>query len=83
MQALLNSQYHDTILPLNMIGGPTMTPEKIARINELAKKSRTFSLSTAEKEEQASLRQEYIVAIRTNLRAQLETIEIVDAPQSH
>ena len=38
-----------------------MTKEKIARINELAKKSRTEAgLTEAEKAEQAALRREYI-----------------------
>ena len=33
-----------------------MTPEKIARINELAKKQKAGTLTDAEKEEQAALR---------------------------
>ena len=36
-----------------------MTPEKIARINELAKKQKAGTLTDAEKEEQAALRLEY------------------------
>ena len=35
-----------------------MTQEKIARINELAKKSKTAGLTDAEKAEQQALRQE-------------------------
>ena len=43
-----------------------MTDEKIARINALAKKSRTpEGLTAEEKAEQASLRREYIDAMNT------------------
>ena len=37
-----------------------MTKEKIARINELAHKSKTTGLTEAEKAEQQALRKEYI-----------------------
>ena len=37
-----------------------MTNEKIARINELARKSKTTGLTEAEKAEQQALRQEYV-----------------------
>lgn len=50
----------------------------IARINELARKSKTIGLTDAEKEEQAKLRQEYIAAFRRNLRAQLDVIDILE-----
>lgn len=56
-----------------------MTKEKIDRINELARKSRTAEgLTEAEKAEQAALRQEYRDGIRANLEGQLKNIEIVD-----
>ena len=56
-----------------------MTKEKIDRINELAKKSRTpEGLTDAEKAEQAALRQEYRDSVKANLIGQLENIEIVD-----
>ena len=48
-----------------------MTNEKIARINELAKKSKTTGLTDAEKAEQQALRQEYVADIKASLRAQL------------
>ena len=55
-----------------------MTKEKIDRINELAKKSRTpEGLSDEEKAEQAALRQEYRDSVKANLIGQLENIEIV------
>lgn len=56
-----------------------MTKEKIDRINELAKKSRTpEGLTDAEKAEQAALRQEYRDSVKANLIGQLENIEIID-----
>ena len=48
-----------------------MTQEKIARINELAKKSKTTGLTEAEKAEQQALRREYIDDMKASLRAQL------------
>jgi len=50
--------------------------ERIARINELARKSRVQELSAEEKAEQAKLRQEYIESVRGNLRAQLDSMKI-------
>ena len=48
-----------------------MEKEKIARINELAKKSKETALSPEELEEQAALRQEYIAEIRASFGATL------------
>lgn len=53
-----------------------MNQEKISRINELARKSKTVGLTEEEKEEQAKLRQEYIALVRMNLRSQLDNIDI-------
>ena len=53
-----------------------MTNEKIARINELAKKSKTTSLTDAEKAEQQALRQEYVADVKASLRAQLDRTSI-------
>ncbi len=53
-----------------------MTNEKIARINELAKKSKTTGLTETEKAEQQALRQEYIADIKSSLRAQLNNTSI-------
>ena len=47
-----------------------MNQEKINRINELARKSKSEGLTPAEKEEQKKLRTEYVATIRMNLRAQ-------------
>lgn len=54
-----------------------MEQAKIDRINELARKSRTDAgLTPEEKTEQASLRQEYLAAIRANLTVQLDSTVI-------
>ena len=55
-----------------------ITKEKIDRINELARKKKESGLTEDEADEQMTLRAEYLSAIRTNLRAQLDNIEIVD-----
>ena len=44
-----------------------MTNEKIARINELYKKSKAEGLSEEEKKEQALLRQEYVASVKACL----------------
>ena len=53
-----------------------MTPEKISRINELARKSKAEGLTEAEKAEQQALRQEYLADVKANFRSQLNNIEI-------
>ena len=55
-----------------------MTPEKIARINKLAKKQKAGTLTDAEKEEQAALRLEYRQSVVGNLRQQLNNVEFVE-----
>jgi uncharacterized protein YnzC (UPF0291/DUF896 family) len=54
-----------------------MNDEKIARINELAKLSKTRPLSEIEADEQSILRQEYRDAFRANLISQLSGYKIV------
>ena len=53
-----------------------MTNEKIARINELAHKSKTTGLTEAEKAEQQALRREYLDDIKASLRTQLNNTSI-------
>lgn len=53
-----------------------MTEQKIARINELYHKSKAEGLSDEEKAEQQALRQEYLDAIRNNMRATLDNVSI-------
>lgn len=55
-----------------------MNDEKLARINELAKKSKNEGLTIEEKEEQTTLRNEYIQAVRKNLRGTLNNISILN-----
>lgn len=50
--------------------------QKIARINELYRRSKAEGLTNAEKQEQKLLRLEYVQAIRANLRSQLNNIDI-------
>lgn len=53
-----------------------VTEKEIARINELAKKQKEGTLTQAEKEEQQALRQEYLRAIRENMRSSLDQMKI-------
>ena len=55
-----------------------MDEKKIMRINELTSISRKRALTDAEQAERASLRREYIDAVKANLEAQLKNIEFVD-----
>lgn len=55
-----------------------MTEEKINRINELARKSKSVGLTEEEKAEQAVLRREYIDSFKASLVSQLENTYIVD-----
>lgn len=59
-----------------------MTEEKIARINVLYHKAKNEGLTEAEKEEQQTLRKEYIASFRRNLRGTLDTISIKEADGS-
>ncbi len=51
----------------------------LARINELARKAKAEGLTVAEQREQALLRKEYVEAVRRNLRAQLDNIDVVNS----
>lgn len=52
--------------------------ERIARINELYHLSQARELTAEEKMEQRVLRREYVDAIRGNLKAQLDNIDIIE-----
>ena len=53
-----------------------MDNTKIDRINTLAHKEKSVGLTEEEKKEQAELRQEYLAAVRQNLKAQLNNIDV-------
>ena len=53
-----------------------MNEKDLARINELARNSKSVGLTPQEKAEQARLRREYIASVRMNLRSQLDQIDI-------
>ena len=55
-----------------------ITPELLARINELARKKRTIGLTDEELAEQKELYKIYLAAIRGQVTSLLESIEIVD-----
>ena len=59
-------------------GCAVITDEKVARINELARKSRTpEGLTEAEKTEQTALRQEYVDAVKASLQGQLDHTTVI------
>lgn len=51
----------------------------VQRINELYHKSQSVGLTPQEKEEQMTLRKEYILAIRNNMRSTLNNVDIKNA----
>lgn len=55
-----------------------VTKEQIDRINELSRKKKTEGLTEEEQAEQKVLYRAYIDSFKANLKAQLDTIEIVD-----
>ena len=55
-----------------------MEQVKIDRINELARKARNEGLTPEEKQEQQTLRQEYIAAFRASMVSELNSLVIVD-----
>lgn len=55
-----------------------MTQDKIDQINALARKARTVGLTDEEAALQKKLREEYIAAVRSSLRAALESVRILE-----
>jgi len=55
-----------------------ITPELLARINELARKKRTVGLTDEELAEQKELYKIYLAAIRGQVTSLLDSIEFVD-----
>ena len=55
-----------------------MTDEKIQRINALAKKAKAEGLTEAAKQEQQTLREEYVADFRRSLKAQLDNTVVIN-----
>ena len=55
-----------------------ITEADIKRINELYHKSKAEGLTDEEKAEQKKLREDYVAAVRGNIRSQLENVKVVD-----
>ena len=55
-----------------------METAKIERINELYRKSKAEGLTEEEKKEQDLLRKEYIASVKSNLRNQLNNIDVIN-----
>lgn len=55
-----------------------LSKEKIARINELAKRAKTTGLTNEELEEQQKLRAEYIESFRSQFIDHLHSLSIID-----
>ncbi|WP_018922443.1 DUF896 domain-containing protein [Salsuginibacillus kocurii] len=55
-----------------------LSQEKIERINELSRRSKTKGLSDEEAEEQQNLRQEYLQKFRSSFKSQMEGVRVVD-----
>lgn len=55
-----------------------MTEERIARLNELARKHKAEGLTPEESDERQALRQEYLAAVRGSLEAHLDNTYILE-----
>lgn len=55
-----------------------LSKQKIKRINELSKKSKTTGLSMEEAKEQTKLRQEYLATFRASMRETIENVQVID-----
>ncbi|MBO8176982.1 MAG: DUF896 domain-containing protein [Bacillus sp. (in: Bacteria)] len=55
-----------------------LSKEKIARINELAKKAKSVGLTEEEAKEQSRLRGEYLQAFRQSMKKTIENVRIFD-----
>ena len=55
-----------------------LSPDKIKRINEVSRKSKTAGLSIEEAKEQSALRQEYLATFRQTMRGTIENVKVID-----
>ncbi|XJZ28599.1 DUF896 domain-containing protein [Bacillota bacterium Lsc_1132] len=55
-----------------------LSKDKIARINELARKAKATGLSEIEAKEQTKLRSEYLAAFRSSMLNTLSNVKVID-----
>lgn len=55
-----------------------LSKEKLARINELAKKAKEKGLSKEEAKEQSRLRGEYLQSFRASMKQTIENVRVFD-----
>lgn len=55
-----------------------LSPEKLARINELAKKKKTVGLTMEEAKEQTVLRKQYLEVFRSHMKQTIENVTVID-----
>lgn len=56
-----------------------LSKEKLERISELSRKSKSIGLSIEEAKEQSALRKEYLETFRTTMRDTIESVKVVDS----
>ena len=55
-----------------------LTPEKLSRLNELAKKKKEGTLTEEEMKEQQALREEYLLTFRESMKNTMENMRVID-----
>ncbi|WP_019413182.1 DUF896 domain-containing protein [Paenisporosarcina sp. TG20] len=55
-----------------------LSPDKIKRINELSKKSKSDGLTIEEGKEQTALRKEYLETFRSSMKDTIENVTVLD-----
>ncbi|ANU28029.1 DUF896 domain-containing protein [Planococcus versutus] len=55
-----------------------LSPDKLNRINQLSRKSKTDGLTKEEAHEQTALRQEYLQTFRKTMRGTIENVKVID-----
>lgn len=55
-----------------------LTPQKIERLNELAKKKKLGTLTDTDAKEQQELRQEYLANFRSGMKETIENVKVID-----
>jgi len=55
-----------------------LTPQKIERLNELAKKKKLGTLTDSDVKEQQELREEYLANFRSGMKETIENVKVID-----